>query len=117
MQRRSFLKNASAAALVSSLPRYGLAKTFAGEKQPRIAFGGIGIECSTYSRIRARIADFEILTGDALTNSQRFAFLKKYPVTFIPTVVAQAVPGGPVEKATYDTIKADFLKRDRKSVV
>ncbi|HEY1744426.1 MAG TPA: M81 family metallopeptidase [Granulicella sp.] len=111
MQRRSFLKNASAVALASSLPRYGLAETFAGEKQPRIAFGGIGIECSTYSRIRARIADFEILTGAPLTNSQRFAFLKKYPVTFMPTVVAQAVPGGPVEKATYDTIKAEFLKQ------
>ena len=111
MQRRSFLKNASAATLAGSLSRYGFAKTFAGGNQPRIAFGGIGIECSTYSRIRARMADFEILTSNALTNSQRFAFLKKYPVPFMPTVVAQAVPGGPVEKATYDTIKADFLKQ------
>lgn len=111
MQRRSFLKNASAATVVGSLSRYGLAKTFVGERQPRIAYGGMGIECSTYSRIRARMADFEILTGDALTNSQRFAFLKKYPVTFMPTVVAQAVPGGPVDKTTYDTIKTDFLKQ------
>jgi microcystin degradation protein MlrC len=103
MQRRSFLKIASAAALAHSL--------HAQVKAPRIAFGGIGIESSTYSRIRARMADFSILTDDALTNSERFAFLKKYPVPFLPTVVAAATPGGPVDRATYDTIKADFLQR------
>jgi microcystin degradation protein MlrC len=58
-----------------------------------------------------RARNFTILRGEELTSSQRFAFLKKYPVSFIPTVVAQAVPGGPVEKATYDAIKADFLKQ------
>lgn len=110
MRRRSFLKRASAAALVSSLSPSGL-QVFAQAKQPRIAYGGIGIECSTYSRIRARMEDFEILRGEELTNSERFAFLKKYPIPFMPTVVAQAVPGGPVDKTTYETIKADFLHR------
>jgi microcystin degradation protein MlrC len=113
VRRRSFLKSASAATLVTSFSRYGLAGAFVGGKQSRIAYGGIGIECSTYSRIRARMEDFEVLRGEELTNSQRFAFLKKYPVPFLPTVVAQAVPGGPVEKATYDSIKADFLKQLR----
>jgi microcystin degradation protein MlrC len=107
MLRRLFLKRASAATLITTLSRHG----FSGVKRPRIAFGGIGIECSTYSRIRTCAEDFEILKDEALTNSPRFAFLKKYPVRFIPTVVAQAVPGGPVEKATYDVIKADFLER------
>ena len=107
MQRRLFLKRASAATLITTLSSYG----FTGVKRPRIAFGGIGIECSTYSRIRTRIEDFEILKDEALTNSSRFAFLRKYPVRFIPTVVAQAVPGGPVERATYDAIKADFLEK------
>jgi microcystin degradation protein MlrC len=111
MQRRSFLKDATAAAVATSLSSHALADAFARETQPRIAFGGIGIECSTYSRIRARMEDFTILKGEALTSSERFAFLKKYPIIFIPTVVAQAVPGGPVEKATYDAIKADFLKQ------
>ena len=107
MRRRLFLKRASAATLLTTLSRCG----FTGVKRPRIAFGGIGIECSTYSRIRTRAEDFEILKDAALTNSPRFAFLKKYPVRFIPTVVAQAVPGGPVEKPTYDAIKADFLEK------
>ena len=111
MRRRHFLKNASAATLVTILSRYELADAYADERQPRIAFGGIGIECSTYSRIRTRMEDFEILKGEALASSQRFAFLKKYPTQFIPTVVAQAVPGGPVERATYDFIKADFLEK------
>jgi microcystin degradation protein MlrC len=111
MQRRSFLKRASAATLVSSLPRRGVAGAFAGEKQPSVAYGGMGIECSTYSRIRARMEDFTILKGQALSGSKRFAFLKSYPVRFIPTVVATAVPGGPVEAATYATIKGDFLEQ------
>ncbi len=111
MQRRTFLKSASAATLGASLSRYGLAGSFADAQQPRIAYGGIGIECSTYGRIRARMEDFTILRDKELTDSKRFAFLKQYPVPFLPTVVAQAVPGGPVEKATYDTIKADFLHR------
>jgi microcystin degradation protein MlrC len=107
MQRRSFLKKASAAALFTSFSHRG----FPGEKQPRVAYGGMGIECSTYSRIRARMEDFTILKGTELTESKRFAFLKNYPIAFMPTLVATAVPGGPVEKSTYATIKADFLGR------
>lgn len=104
MHRRSFLKKVSAATLCAA----GTPSLYAATP-PRIAFGGIGIESSTYSRIRARMQDFSILTGNALLNSDRFAFLKKYPVPFLPTVVAAATPGGPVERATYDTIKAQFL--------
>ena len=107
MRRRRFLKGVSAS-LAFALRRYR-AHALSELKQPRVAFGGIGIECSTYSRIRTRMEDFEILKGEGLAESQRFAFLKKYSTPFIPTVVAQAVPGGPVEKATYDAIKAEFL--------
>ena len=102
------MKTAAAATFKAAIPQSMFARALA--KGPRIAFGGIGIECSTYSRIRTRTEDFEILSGEALTNSDRFLFLKKYPVAFLPTVVAQAVPGGPVERATYDSIKSDFLK-------
>ncbi len=107
MRRRSFLKKASAAAVFTSFSRRG----FPGEKRPRVAYGGMGIECSTYSRIRARMEDFTILKGAELTDSKRFAFLKDYPIAFMPTLVATAVPGGPVEKTTYATIKGDFLAR------
>jgi hypothetical protein len=76
MQRRSFLKRASAASLVASFARSSLAHAFSDGKQPRVAYGGIGIECSTYGRIRARMEDFTILRGKELTDSKRFAFLK-----------------------------------------
>ena len=56
-----------------------LAGTLADAKQPRIAYGGIGIECSTYGRIRARMEDFTILKDKELTDSKRFAFLKHRP--------------------------------------
>src|ERR1700716_1658405 len=111
MQRRTFLKTATACTLTTSLSRYSAAVSAPQEKSLRIGYGGVGIECSTYSRIRTRLEDFDVLTDDALTNSARFAFLKKYPVSFMPTVVAAATPGGPVDRATYDAIKADFLKR------
>jgi microcystin degradation protein MlrC len=98
--RRSVLKSAAAAML---LPPSMAAK--------RIAFGGIGIECSTYSRIRTKEEDFTILRGEEATKNERFAFLKSYPYPFLPTLVATAVPGGPVAADTYQAIKAEFLRR------
>lgn len=102
MYRRSFLKGVAGAALTAApTPARDL----------RIAYGGIGIECSTYSRLRTRMDEFTILRDAELTSSDRFRFLKRYPVTFMPTLVATAVPGGPVERKTYETLKAEFLKR------
>ena len=77
----------------------------------RIAYGGIGIECSTYSRLRTRMEEFTILRGTELSASGRFQFLKRYPGVFLPTLVATAVPGGPVERKTYETLKAEFVQR------
>lgn len=108
MQRRSFLKGASVAALGSIA-----ARRLCAAPVPRIAFGGIGIECSTYSHIRTRMEDFAVLRGEALRASTRFAFLKRHPVPFLPTLVATATPGGPVERRTYDALKAEFLDRLR----
>lgn len=114
MHRRSFLKGASLAVLkggsLAALTAISdRAQTPA--RDLRIAYGGIGIECSTYSRLRTRLSEFSILRDAQLASSDRFKFLKRYPVNFMPTLVATATPGGPVERKTYDTIKAEFLKR------
>ena len=106
MYRRSFLKGASLTALTTLV---NTAQT--PPRDQRIAYGGIGIECSTYSHLRTRMDEFTILRGAELTSSARFQFLKRYPVNFMPTLVATAVPGGPIERKTYDAIKAEFLKR------
>jgi microcystin degradation protein MlrC len=74
------------------------------------AFGGIHIECSTYSRIRTRMEDFKIFSGEDLANAPQFGFLRAYPHRFSPTLYARAVPGGPVERSTYDTLKDRFLR-------
>src|ERR1051325_3931369 len=102
MHRRLFLKGSSLAAL-SRLAR--------AQGTLRIAYGGIGIECSTYSRLRTRMQEFTILRGEELGKSARFQFLQRYPVPFLPTLVATATPGGPVERKTYESIKAEFLTR------
>jgi microcystin degradation protein MlrC len=75
----------------------------------RIAFGGIHTECSTYSRIRSRTSDFRVLRAAPLRESSSFQFLNRYPHDFIPTLHARAVPGGPIEHATYQAFKAEFL--------
>lgn len=108
MKRRAFLELAASASLTAPAAKFGSARAASGK---RIAFGGISIECSTYSRIRATQEDFTILRGQDLAQSVRFAFLTKYPHPFHPTLVATAVPGGPVDGATYHQIKTEFLKR------
>ena len=75
----------------------------------RFAFGGIHIECSTYTRIRSRAEDFIVRAGKELSAAPPFAFLRSYPHPFFPTLYASAVPGGPVERATYDAFKSEFL--------
>lgn len=111
MKRRTFLKNATLAALVSPLARSGITKTGRAADLKRIAFGGIQIECSTYSNIRARVEDFRVERGQALADAPFFSHLKTYPYPFQPTLLAAAVPGGPVERKTYDDLKGEFLQR------
>ena len=106
MHRRSFLKGASLSVLTAIGDN---AQT--STPNLRIAYGGIGIECSTYSRLRTRMDEFTILRGADVTSNVRFQFLKRYPITFMPTLVATAVPGGPVERKTYEAIKSEFLER------
>jgi len=74
------------------------------------AFGGIHIECSTYSRIRTRAEDFKVLCGEELASATQFAFLRSYPHRFSPTLYARAIPGGPVERSAYDIFKDRFLE-------
>ena len=76
----------------------------------RFAFGGIHIECSTYSRIRSRSNDFTILLGEKLSAASDFAFLRSYPHPFFPTFYARAIPGGPVERTTSEAFKGEFIQ-------
>jgi microcystin degradation protein MlrC len=76
----------------------------------RFAFGGIHIECSTYSRIRTHIDEFRVFSGETLAAAPEFSFLRSYPHQFLPTFYARAVPGGAVERSAYDTFKNRFIQ-------
>ena len=75
----------------------------------RIAVGGIHIECSTYNPVLNEEKDFRITRDGALLAAPYFKFLQDYPATFLPTVHARAIAGGPVSRATYEKFKAEFL--------
>ncbi len=111
MKRRTFLKNATMAALASPLARLGSKGTARAAEPKRVAFGGIRIECSTYTPILTRMDEFAVSRGQTLADMPFFSLLKKYPYPFQPTLQADAVPGGPVEAKTYQKLKAEFLDR------
>jgi len=112
MRRRSFLASTTAAAIGTG--RAARAQIVPGYRRPpRIAVGGIASECSTYSRIRARLENFSVLRGDEILDNERFAFLRRYDVPFLPTLVANAGSGGPIARDAYDTLKAEYLGRLR----
>jgi len=99
------------AALTSESRSPGLLAIGRAAEGKRVAFGGIQIECSTYSRIRTRMEDFTLKRGQELADDPFFSLLKAYPYSFDPMLLATAVPGGPVERETYDELKAEFLRR------
>lgn len=113
MKRRSFLLSAAAVAAAggTAAKAQSLVKPF--KRVPRVAFGGITSECSTYSRLRARMADFSVVRGQAAADYEYFTFLKRYEVPFLPTLFAQAPDGGPADRATYEALKGEFLDRLR----
>jgi microcystin degradation protein MlrC len=76
-----------------------------------IAVGGVHTECSTYNPVLMQREDFIVLRGEALPASAYFAFLADYPATFVPTLHARAIAGGPVSAATYTALRREFLDR------
>ena len=106
MKRRELIRQAVMAAVGASVAR-------AGAPNKRIAFGGIQIECSTYGNILSRMEDFTIRRGQELADYRPFSVTKGYAPPFTPVFLASAVPGGPVERKTYETLKSEFLGRLR----
>ena len=76
----------------------------------RVAVGGVHVECSTYNPVLVRERDFTILRGDQLLQAPYFAFLRDYPAQFEPVVHARAIPGGPVARKAYESLKGELLR-------
>ena len=79
----------------------------------RIAIGGIATECCTFSPILSKCEDFAVFEGDALLDVERYPFLKVTEAEIIPTLRTRALPGGRVERSTYNAFKEIFLDRLR----
>ena len=77
----------------------------------RIAVGGIHTESSTYSPVFTTAADFRVCWDGALLAHAQFAMLAPFDAEFVPLLHARAIPGGPVERAAYNALKAEFLTR------
>ena len=76
----------------------------------RIAVGGIHIESSTFNPVLTAAEEFTVRRGDELINDPRFSHLHDYPTwTWLPTVHARAIPGGPVAREAYDAFLAEHL--------
>ncbi len=75
----------------------------------RIAVGGLHTESGTLNPVPTRAADFRQLRGAALLADPYFAFLRGFDATFLPTLHARALPGGPVDPAAYAAFRAEIL--------
>jgi microcystin degradation protein MlrC len=75
----------------------------------RIAIGGISTENCTFSPLLTRREDFTLHRGEAFLH--RYPFLSKFDAEFVPLLWARALPGGSIEAALYQEIKAEFLQR------
>ncbi|MFG2827783.1 M81 family metallopeptidase [Streptomyces sp. NPDC048434] len=84
----------------------------------RIGIGGMAIESSQFCPHRSAYDDFRITRGRALLD--RYTWTRPDDalgelVEWVPLVHAVAVPGGPVEHATYERIKGELTDRIRES--
>ena len=79
----------------------------------RIAVGGIATESCTFSTLPTRLDDFFVSRGTEMFTQDWSPFFEQFPATFLPTLYARALPGGPVEPGAYQHLKHDLLDRLR----
>jgi microcystin degradation protein MlrC len=76
----------------------------------RIAIAGLHIEACTFSPLRSGAEDFTIRRGDALL-SRYASFIGEYEdVTFVPLLHARAIPGGPIARGFYESLKSELVQ-------
>lgn len=81
----------------------------------RIAFGGIATESCTFSPWTTKLSDFSVRFGSDMlieaNGTVRHPYFSDHAATFLPTLSARALPGGPVETAVYQQLKTGLLTR------
>lgn len=80
----------------------------------RIAIGGISNENTSFSPIMNRLEAFTVWADEEHLASGRYPFLEQFEgVTFLPTLFARSLPGGPIAVETYSHLKEGILSRLR----
>jgi len=78
----------------------------------RIAITGIATESCTFSSLPTRLEDFRLTRPGDPHFTELYPFLPEFSgVEFHSALTAKAMPGGPVEAAAYDALKAECLDR------
>jgi microcystin degradation protein MlrC len=79
----------------------------------RIAFGGIATESCTFSPWPTQLGDFTVKRGAEMLTQGRYPFFGAFPATFLPTLYASALPGGPVVREAYQQLKQELVEQLR----
>lgn len=91
-------------------------------KQPRIAIGGIFTESNHLAGRLTGLGDFErteVRRGEEIAAASEgvlggmLAELRWRGAEMVPLLFASAVPGGPLDRSTYDALKNELLERLR----
>lgn len=85
------------------------------EKQYRIGIGGIAIESSTFSPLPSVTENFVIHRGEEIVASYPYfengTFEGRQDVTWLGTLKARSIPGGPITAESYAEMKGELLER------
>lgn len=85
------------------------------DRHYRIGIGGIAIESSTFSPLLSTTADFTIQRGEEIVANYPYfengTFEGRQDVTWLGTLKARSIPGGPVDAESYDAMKGELLER------
>lgn len=84
-------------------------------KQYRIGIGGIAIESSTFSPLPSTTDNFVIHRGEEIVENYPYfeggTFEGRQDVTWLGTLKARSIPGGPITAESYAEMKGDLLAR------
>lgn len=85
------------------------------QKRYRIGIGGIAIESSTFSPLLSTTDNFWIHRGDEIIANYPYfengTFEGREDVEWLGTLKARSIPGGAVERASYDAMKNELIER------
>ncbi|MFI9045307.1 M81 family metallopeptidase [Streptomyces sp. NPDC053427] len=101
-----------------SAPEPSAAPAASATRRLRIGIGGMAIESSQFCPHRSVYEDFRVTRGAELLARYTWTgpdsdLVER--VEWVPLVHAVSLPGGPVERATYDRIKSELTDRIRES--